>query len=200
MDNELLKIDEETRNINNDIKNKLSNFILKATELIDLSDDDYQIEGTLKLNKISLKSYVLDSDCCNILSDSNIHNYTINELRNYLNNYEKQFNQDYSKYYFALNLYELVEEIENLVDRKINLEIDAIKKIIPNIVDIRNIQQYEYEKMYINAKNELDNYVRQNNVNSQIYNICIQMINDIFNFYISGYPNIPEKYLFHEEE
>ena len=32
------------------------------------------------------------------------------------------------------------------------------------------------------------------------YRICIQILNDIFNFYISGYPNIPDEYLYHEDD
>ena len=52
----------EIDKIHDDINNKIFNFITKANELVELSDDDYQIEKTLNLNKISLKGYVLDSD------------------------------------------------------------------------------------------------------------------------------------------
>ena len=55
----------EIDKIHDDIINKIFDFITKANELVELSDDDYQIEKTIKLNKISLKSYILDSPCCN---------------------------------------------------------------------------------------------------------------------------------------
>ena len=58
----------EIDKIHDDINNKIFNFITKANELVELSEDDYQIEKTLMLNKISLKGYVLDSDLCNKLS------------------------------------------------------------------------------------------------------------------------------------
>lgn len=55
-----------------------------------------------------------------------------------------------------------------------------------------NVFEYDF-------KNQLDNYFKENKLNEKSYNSCIQILNDIFNFYISGYPNIPDEYLYHEE-
>ena len=190
----------EMDKIQNKINSEMFNFITKANELVELSEDDYQIEKTLKLNKISLKGYVLDSECCVNLSANNIKDYSINELKNYLIQYEKSFNVDYSNYFLALSLYEATEEIENLVDNKVNLEIQKINELIPNINNIKSISQNEFEKLYLNLKNQLDNYFKANSLNEKSYNICIQILNDIFNFYINGYPNIPDEYLYHSED
>lgn len=190
----------EMDKIQNKINSEMFNFITKANELVELSEDDYQIEKTLKLNKISLKGYVLDSECCVNLSANNIKDYSINELKNYLIQYEKSFNVDYSNYFLALSLYEAIEEIENLVDNKVNLEIQKIDELIPNINNIKSISQNEFEKLYLNLKNQLDNYFKANSLNEKSYNICIQILNDIFNFYINGYPNIPDEYLYHSED
>lgn len=190
----------EMDKIQNKINSEMFNFITKANELVELSEDDYQIEKTLKLNKISLKGYVLDSECCVNLSANNIKDYSINELKNYLIQYEKSFNVDYSNYFLALSLYEAIEEIENLVDNKVNLEIQKINELIPNINNIKSISQNEFEKLYLNLKNKLDNYFKDNSLNEKSYNICIQILNDIFNFYINGYPNIPDEYLYHSED
>ena len=190
----------EMDKIQNKINSEMFNFITKANELVELSEDDYQIEKTLKLNKISLKGYVLDSECCVNLSANNINDYSIDELKNYLIQYEKSFNVDYSNYFLALSLYEAIEEIENLVDNKVNLEIQKINELIPNINNIKSISQNEFEKLYLNLKNQLDNYFKANSLNEKSYNICIQILNDIFNFYINGYPNIPDEYLYHSED
>lgn len=190
----------EMDKIQNKINSEMFNFITKANELVELSEDDYQIEKTLKLNKISLKGYVLDSECCVNLSANNINDYSIDELKNYLIQYEKSFNVDYSNYFLALSLYEAIEEIENLVDNKVNLEIQKINELIPNINNIKSISQNEFEKLYLNLKNQLDNYFKDNSLNEKSYNICIQILNDIFNFYINGYPNIPDEYLYHSED
>ena len=203
MDNNLnVKILEsyvEIDKIHDDINNKIFNFITKANELVELSEDDYQIEKTLKLNKISLKGYVLDSDLCKQLRENNINDYSINELKNYIMQYEKSFNIDYSQYLLALSLYELIESIEKQIDSKIELEINELGSIVQNISNIKNVNQRNYENLYYDFKNQLDNYFKENKLDEKSYNICIQILNDIFNFYISGYPNIPDEYLYHEE-
>lgn len=203
MDNNLnVKILEsyvEIDKIHDDINNKIFNFITKANELVELSEDNYQIEKTLMLNKISLKGYVLDSDLCKQLSENNLNDYSINELENYIIQYEKSFNIDYSQYLLSLSLYELIEDIENKVDSKIELEINELSNIIQNISDIKNIDKTNYENLYYNLKSQLDSCFKENKLNEKSYGICIQILNDIFNFYISGYSNIPNEYLYYEE-
>ena len=189
----------EVDKINNDINNKIFDFITKANELVELSEDDYQIEKTLMLNKISLKGYVLDSDLCKQLSENNINDYSINELKNYIIQYERSFDTDYSQYLLALSLDELIEDVENQVDSKIELEMSELSNIIQNINDIKNTEKTNYEKLYYNFKSQLDDCFKENKLNEKSYGICIQILNDIFNFYISGYPNIPDDYLYHEE-
>ena len=203
MDNNLnVKILEsyvEIDKINDDINNKIFNFITKANELVELSDDDYQIEKTLKLNKISLKGYVLDSDLCNQLNENNMNDYSIDELKKYFNQYESSSNTDYSNYLLAISLYELIEDIETQVDSKIELEITELSNIIQDISNIKTLDKNDYENAYYNYKSRLDNYFKEDKLDEKSYGICIQILNDIFNFYISGYPNIPDKYLYHED-
>lgn len=189
----------EIDKIHDDINNKIFNFITKANELVELSEDDYQIEKTLMLNKISLKGYVLDSDLCNKLSENNINDYSINKLKNYIIQYERSFDTDYSQYLLALSLYELIEDVEKQVDSKIELEISELSNIIQSISDIKNTDKTNYENLYYNFKSQLDDCFKEKKLDEKSYGICIQILNDIFNFYISGYPNIPDEYLYHEE-
>lgn len=182
------------------INNMLFEFINKANELVEQSEDMYQIEKTIKLNKISLKGYILDSPCCSLLKENNISDYTINELKSYLVRYEKSSNENCTSYYLALSLYELLEEIEKMVDNKINLEIDKISELTNTINNVKNIDSDGYEDLYNEIKNELSNkYLNQNLIDDKSYGICIQILNDIFNFYIGGYPDIPDEYLYHGE-
>lgn len=189
---EILKSDVEIDKINNDINDKIFNFITKANEFVELSEDDYQIEKTLMLNKISLKGYVLDSDLCNKLADNNITDYSIDELKNYLSQYKK-FD---SSLFLALSLYELILNIEKQVDSKIELEIKELSNIIQNISDINNTDKTNYKNLYYNFKNQVDNYFKENKLDKKTYEICIKILNDIFNFYKNGYPNIPNEYLY----
>ena len=186
--------------IHDSINNKMFQFITKANELVELSENMYQIEKTIKLNKISLKGYILDSPCCSFLKENNISDYTINELKNYLVRYEKSSNEDCTSYYLALSLYELLEEIEKAVDNRISLEIDKISELTNTIRKIKNIDSNEYEYLYNEIKIELNSkYLNQNLIDDKSYSICIQILNDIFNFYISGYPDVPDEYLYHSE-
>ena len=185
----------EIDKIHDDINKAMFNFITKANELVNLSEDDYQIEMTLRLNKISLKGYVLDSEICTQLHENNITDYSIDELKQYLTQYEKKYNTDCLKYLLALSLYEQIEQIEQLVDSKIDLEIKELGKIISGITTISNVDKSEYEKLYTNLKNQLDEYYTNQKLDEKSYNICVQILNDIFNFYINGYPNIPNEYL-----
>lgn len=185
----------EIDKIHDNINKAMFNFITKANELVNLSEDDYQIEMTLRLNKISLKGYVLDSELCTQLHENNITDYSIDELKQYLTQYEKTYNTDCLKYLLALSLYEQVEQIEKLVDSKIDLEIKELSKIISDITTISNVDKSEYEKLYTNLKNQLDEYYKNQKLDEKSYNICVQILNDIFNFYINGYQNIPNEYL-----
>lgn len=186
--------------IHDDINNKMFNFITKANELVELSEDMYQIERTIKLNKISLKGYILDSPCCKVLEENNISNYSIEELKQYLMKYEQTSNDDSSSYYLAISLYELLEIIEKLVDNKIELEMNKLAELVPSIREIENITDNNYENLYNQIKNQLVNdYLNKNLIDDKSFNICVQIMNDIFNYYISGYPDIPEEYLYHDE-
>lgn len=188
----------EIDKIHDEINNKIFKFITQASELVELSDDDYQIERTLKLNKISLKGYVLDSECCVQLNDNNVTDFSIDDLKQYLEQYEKSFNVDYSKYFLALSLYENIEEIENLIDSKISLELSKLNNLISNIDDIKVIDKSNLERLYYQQKNIIDNFYQTSRIENKSYNICIQFLNDIYNYYISGYPDIPEEYLYRD--
>lgn len=188
----------EIDKIQDEINNKMFNFITNANQLVELSEDDYQIEKTIKLNKISLKSYILDSSCCSSLKENNITNYSVEELKKFFVKYEKTYNEDLSKYYLAFSLYEMLEGIEKLVDKKIEREISEISNIFDDIINIKNKVSSEYEKLYFDSKNKIDIEYKNNKINDKAYNLCIQLLNDIFNFYMRGYPNIPDEYLYKE--
>lgn len=200
LNEKILESYREIDKIYNDINNKLFSFITKANELVELSQDKYQIEKSLLLNKISLKGYVLDSELCIELDKNNMREYSIDKLQEYFTQYEKAYNVNCINYFLALSLYKQIEEIEKLVDTKINLEIKELSKIILDINNVSIRDKSEYEKLYTMFKQQLDDYYRNNQLDDQAYKICIQMLNDIFNFYITGYPLIPAEYLYKSDD
>lgn len=197
MDNKLsMKFNNMYNEINiiqNNINKNLYDFKMKASNLVELSDDMYQIEKTIKLNKISLKGYVLDSSCCQELKKKNISNYTIKDLNRYLKQFEYSTNMDCSSYHLSLNLYQLLENTEDMIKDKIEKEINLIIEFSNLILEIKEKKSSEYEVLYAQIIAHIkENYLNKNLINNNEYEICIKILNDIFNFYINGYPNILE--------
>ena len=192
----ILEMVANLKKIRNTINNNLVTFLTKAAELVEMSEDMYQIEKTIKLNKISLKDYILNSQCCSKLKDNNISNYTIEELRGYLKKYEESTNINCSSYYLALFLYEKLEDIEKMFDKINDMELKFILQLDSSINNIGSIKKSEYESLYNKIKvNLTNNFLEQKIVSEDNFEIVIQILNDIFNFYINGYPNIPNKYI-----
>ena len=90
---EILEIFAEKQNYDEKYNSLMFDFITKAYELVELSEDLYQVEHTIKLNQISLKDYILNSKICNYLKDNNFNNYSIEDLKEYMQKYENLTNR-----------------------------------------------------------------------------------------------------------
>lgn len=195
INNKILESYNNIKKIQSVINDNLVTFLTKAAELVEMSEDMYQIEKSIKFNKISLKSYILDSECCIALKNNNIVDYTIDELKSYLENYENVENKDCSSYYLAISLYELLENIEKDVENKINLEIQLLLPFEGALGNIEGINVEEREALYNKVKVTLtNNYWRKGVITEENFGILIEMLNDIFNYYVNGYPTIPNDY------
>ena len=195
INNKILESYNNIKKIQSVINDNLVTFLTKAAELVEISEDMYQIEKSIKFNKISLKSYILDSECCIALKNNNIVDYTIDELKSYLENYENVENKDCSSYYLAISLYELLENIEKDVENKINLEIQLLLQFDGALGNIEGINVEEREALYNKVKVTLtNNYWRKGVITEENFGILIEMLNDIFNYYVNGYPAIPNDY------
>lgn len=186
----------EVEKYNQQINKKLFNFITKCSELEELSGHKFEIQKTIELNKIYFQGYVLDSEICKYLKGNMVNNYSIKQLRNFINQYENKFNKDLSSYYIALELYELADSIEDLIDDKVEFELKKLSELVNVIGEIENINSNEYEDLYNKVKNEIfSKYLKLILIDYKSFSICTQMINDIFNYFISGYIDIPDEYL-----
>lgn len=66
----------------NNFTNILNIFYNNVYDLVNLSNGKYQIENTIKLNKVSIKGYILESDFVKHLNNINIKEFKLNELKN----------------------------------------------------------------------------------------------------------------------
>ena len=170
------------------IDDKMFQFLTKASELVDASEDLYQIEKNITLNKISLKAFILDSPCCKALEENNISNYSINELKSYFQKYELNQKENCEMYTLALKAYELLEDTEELIAEKITLEITKMSKLSVKVNSIKDVSKKEYEKLYLDIKKDLTKeYLNKKLITNDVFNKCILIINDIFNYYLNGY-------------
>lgn len=190
MNNIELILDETLKNRNN-YENKynevLIDFISNANTLVEKSNDLYQIENSILLNKISLKDYILESELCKNLKSNNIKDYTKEDLKKYMKQYEENKIGDVSSYKLALELYEMMEQIEKYENDKIDYELSNIRPLIKGIYKIELIDKQYYEGLYnnilLNIKNDL---LDKNIITDKSYNILMSLINEIFNYYLYG--------------
>lgn len=178
---------KEVKKYNQQIDEKLISFITKCLEFEKLSEHKYEIQRTFELNKIYFQGYVLDSEICKYLKDNVTNNYSIKQLRIFINQYENNSNEDLSTYYMVLDLYEQADSIEDLIDTKVEYEIKRIYELTSIIGDIENVENDEYEMLYNKIKSEIKSkYLSSNLIDDNSFSICVQILNDIFNYFISG--------------
>ena len=189
---EILEIFTEKQNYDDKFNNLMFNFATRAYELVDLSQDLYQVEHTIKLNKISLKDYILNSEVCNFLKDNNVSNYSIQDLKEFMDKYEKQNISDVTSYRLALDLYEKLEELENLESQKIDYEITRLSNILEEVSEIKNTNKEQYQKLYNDILLQVKGkYLDNNLIDDKMNNYIVQILNDIFNFYLYGNKEVP---------
>ena len=184
---EILEIFTEKQNYDEKYNNLMFSFVTKAYELVDLSQDLYQLEHTIKLNQISLKDYILNSEICSFLKNNNINNYSIEDLREFMKKYEIQNISDITSYKLALELYEKLDEIKSIENAKIDYEINRMSNILEDISNVENIDKDKYQDLYNHLLEQIKvNYLDNNLIDDKINNYVVQILNDIFNYYLYG--------------
>ena len=189
---EILEIFAEKQKYDEKYNNLMFSFVTKAYELVDLSENLYQLEHTIKLNQISLKDYILNSEICSFLKNNDINNYSIEDLRGFMQKYENQNISDIASYKLALELYEKLDEIKSIENAKIDYEINRMSNILEDISNVENIDKDKYQDLYNHLLEQIKvNYLDNNLIDDKINNYVVQILNDIFNYYLYGNKEIP---------
>ena len=189
---EILEIFTEKQNYDEKYNSLMFDFITKAYELVELSEDLYQVEHTIKLNQISLRDYILNSEICNYLKDNNFNNYSIEDLKEYMQKYENQNPSDMISYKLALELYEKLEEIKDIEKSKIDYEISRMGNLLDNVSKIESVTKDKYQALYNDLLQQVKvKYLDNNLIDDKTNNYVIQILNDIFNYYLYGNKEIP---------
>ncbi len=186
------KVVLEIYQLNNTIQEKLQDFVTGCYALKDSSAGEYQLQKTIELNKIYFQGYVLNSKLCTDLKSRQINDYSLTDLKDYINKNFNTFEEDYSSYYQALELYEKANVIEELIDKKIETEIDFLGYFDDEIklLKYEEVAKDKLPSFYKNIKDKLIKSFQEHNIDDITKNNYINFLNDIFEFFWSGYPLI----------
>lgn len=188
----ILEIFNEKQLADEKYHNVLFTFLTNAYELVELSKGLYQIEHNIKLNQISLKDYILNSEICIWLKENNISNYKIEDLKMFMSKYEKQTNKDISVYKLALELYEKLEEMKNIENTKIKNELTKISTLLTDLDKIKSIEKANYQILYNDLLQQIKTkYLDTNLIDEKAKNYFMEILNDIFSYYLYGNKEIP---------
>ena len=102
--------------------------------------------------KIFLKGKILESEVCNQLQISNITDYDVNQLKQYVDYYEEQNNVNLDDMKTCIEFYSQIEDIYSILeDEKELIYSELINRILGYKLDT-----LEYEQIVINLKEEKD--------------------------------------------
>lgn len=177
---------------NKQIEEQLEDFTTGCYTLKETSAGKYQVQKTTLLNKIYLQGYILDSKLCKQFKANNITNYSLTNLRDYITKNYNNLDTDYTSYYQALSLYEKANNLEELNDDKIELEIDLLSNYEKDIEKLKyqELKKEQLVAFYKEIKEKLVKKLTNNIMASQTKNSILIILNDVFEFFWSGYPTI----------
>lgn len=161
----------------------LYQYLNDSGELVQLTEELYQIEDTLELNRVSLKALILESSLCKMLDKNGIE-YSLHDLKNYL--YQNMNNPEIDVEVIGkeINLY---ETIERLVDYE-NGQIDNMMKLISNIIGVNIVPRFEDVSNITNNKNEVINKINNmfeiNILDQFTHDLLVNMVNQVFDNYL----------------
>ena len=106
--------------------------------------------------------------------------------------YENQSMLDISSYKLALELFEKLDEIKKIEKLKIDYEINRMSNILENIKDISSLDKDKYQDLYYSFLHQVKTkYLDNNLIDDKMNNYIVQILNDIFNYYLYGNKEIP---------
>ena len=177
---------------NKQIEEQLEDFTTGCYTLKETSAGKYQVQKTTRLNKIYLQGYILDSKLCRQFKANNITNYSLTNLRDYITKNYNNLDTDYTSYYQALSLYEKANNLEELIDDKIELEIDLLSNYEKDIEKLKyqELKKEQLVAFYKEIKEKLVKKLTNNIMAIQTKNSILIILNDVFEFFWSGYPTI----------
>ncbi len=175
-------------------KEQMKQFIQGANEMINVSGGLFQIENSLEYNKISLKGNILESDLVKNLNEKGIENFTLEDLTTFhIPSYEQEYGVNLIETKLAISLYEKIENIEKVKQKQMEIISKNLgdllgKDIFSKISESSTIQsEVQLQENYHKAIMVIEKlYGNEGILDLQTKNATIQLLNQLFNYYING--------------
>ena len=110
----------------------------------------------------------------------------------FMSEYEKQTNKDINVYKLALKVYEKLEEMKNIENTKIKNELTKTSTLLTDLDKIKSIEKANYQILYNDLLQQIKTkYLDTNLIDEKTKNYFMEILNDIFNYYLYGNKEIP---------
>lgn len=206
------------------IKSMYSLFLLKSKCLEESSGHNFELQRYWPITRVNLKGWILESDLCKLLEKNEVIDYSVYELKEYFNNYQKKTCIDCANYLDAIDVYLLMNDLEELIDEKVEKEMTAIWYVDEEIKKIEDVskkagtqnvdERHEimilstvlrdtslFEPLYTLILERIEKKRKDLVIDDECYKYCIIFLNDVFDFFIryGEYIQTPENYLYENE-
>ena len=164
----------------NNFNNTLTVFCDSVSDLVNLSNGKYQIENTIKLNKVSVKGYILESD---FVKKLNTKGFKLKELKDYLVEMNVKDNDDLV---IAIKIYELLDQLDTIEKNEINDLIDYIQIITGISIREEVSHKNNLAGLYSSLSNKINEYESDKLIDEFLKNKFLDCLNVLFNYAING--------------
>ena len=163
-----------------------NNFLSLAPELVNLSSGMYQLEESIKLNKISIKGYILESEFVLDLNRVNITEFSLEELKEYVIQYSSSMNKRLDDISLGIKLYEMLENLDDIKNGEIKYLINGLEEIFnQKLSDLDLLERPLLNNLYNQLISETNVMFNKQVLDNKIRGYLVSIINFVFGFYMN---------------
>lgn len=163
-----------------------NDFSSLAPEFVNLSNGIYQIEDSIRLNKVSIKGYILESEFVSNLNMANIKEFTLEELKGYISNYSNGADTNLSDISLGIKLYEMLESLERIKNGEIEFLTNGLESIMnKNMKDLDLSEREVLNNAYNQLINEVNDMFSRNVLDNNSRGYLINIINTVFSYHMN---------------
>ncbi len=196
----------ESKNYSNELKNRYMDL---GALLSENTKGEVFLDMDLEQALNKLKNYILNPKIINFLDSKNIKVYNFKELKNYLYLSSDIDTDTLKNISIAIDLYEMINSMIDNIRRNIYNISTSLDNIIGDGILNKCTEYYCHDKgkkMVLTRKAKTSNELKDSKekaeqklkellnkgiISKDIYNYSIELIKEVFNYYLNGLPIVP---------